>query len=161
MLAIDIVAIGRLKQEAEEKLQARYLDRIKKAGPALGLKSITMEELTEGKDSDTAIRQADEASRLLARAADNTHLVALDEKGRHFTSREFAALLQSKLDDGTPALTFALGGPDGHDATLLKSARTKLSLSKMTLPHGLARVTLLEQIYRAVTILTGHPYHRD
>lgn len=161
MLAIDIVAIGRLKKEAEEKLQARYLDRINKAGPTLGLKSVTMVELPEGRDTDTAKRQADEASRLISRAASDTDLIALDENGRQLTSREFASLLQCRLDDGAPALTFAIGGPDGHDKTLLQAAHTKLSLSKMTLPHGLARVALLEQIYRAVTILSGHPYHRD
>jgi len=161
MLTIDILAIGRLKQEAEEKLQARYLDRINKAGPALGLKSIAMDELSEGKDANTQKRQGDEASRLLARTAPATHLVAMDENGRHFTSRQFADFIRRQLDDGTPALAFALGGPDGHDAALLQAAQTRLSLSKMTLPHGLARVTLLEQIYRAVTILTGHPYHRD
>ena len=83
----------------------------------------------------------------------NARVVALDERGRAMTTGEFAALLQSET-------TFVIGGPDGLDESVKKGAALLLSLSSMTLPHALAQVLLIEQIYRAATLLTGHPYHR-
>ncbi|MEL7090050.1 MAG: 23S rRNA (pseudouridine(1915)-N(3))-methyltransferase RlmH, partial [Planctomycetota bacterium] len=76
-------------------------------------------------------------------------------------SPAFASLIQRQLDAGTSRLIFAIGGPDGHGPAIRTAAQRTLSLSKMTLPHGLARIVLSEQIYRAITILSGHPYHRS
>ena len=84
----------------------------------------------------------------------NTRLVALDERGRDYTTKQFAAL----LDQPT---TFVIGGADGLDPALRKEAALLLRLSALTLPHALAQVVLCEQIYRAATLLTGHPYHRE
>ena len=84
----------------------------------------------------------------------HTRLVALDERGRDFTTKQFAALL------GEPT-TFVIGGADGLDPVLKKEASLLLRLSALTLPHALAQVVLCEQIYRAATLLTGHPYHRE
>jgi 23S rRNA (pseudouridine1915-N3)-methyltransferase len=84
----------------------------------------------------------------------NTRLVALDERGKDFTTKQFAAL----LDQPT---TFVIGGADGLDPALRKEASLLLRLSALTLPHALAQVVLCEQIYRAATLLTGHPYHRE
>ena len=161
MLHFDILSIGRLKQEAELKLQSRYLERIKKSGPALGVKSIHLTELAEGRAGDVKTRKSDEASRLLSALPKCAFLIALDERGKTFSSSEFAQMLKNAQDDGYPHLCFALGGPDGHGSELLSKAALKLSLSKMTLPHGLARVFLIEQLYRSLTIWSGHPYHRD
>ena len=161
MLQFDILSIGRLKQEAELKLQSRYMERIHKSGPALGVKSIHLTELVEGKASDVTARKSDEANRLLGALPKGAFLIALDERGKTFSSVEFAGLLQEKQQDGHPHLSFALGGPDGHGSELLNQASLKLSLSKMTLPHGLARVFLIEQLYRSLTIWSGHPYHRE
>ena len=83
----------------------------------------------------------------------------MDERGRDFTSEAFADLLARTRDAGRAA-AFAIGGPDGLDPTVLARARTRLRFGAMTLPHQLVRVLLVEQVYRAVTILTGHPYHR-
>ena len=80
-------------------------------------------------------------------------VVALDERGKDLTTTEFAKLLKDET-------TFVIGGPDGLDETVKKDAALLLRLSALTLPHALAQVVLLEQIYRAATILTGHPYHR-
>lgn len=81
------------------------------------------------------------------------HVVALDEHGKDMTTAQFASLLNT----GT---TFVIGGPDGLEASVKKDAALLLRLSSLTLPHALAQVVLLEQIYRAATLLTGHPYHR-
>jgi 23S rRNA (pseudouridine1915-N3)-methyltransferase len=86
--------------------------------------------------------------------------VALEERGQSLTSDDFARLLADWRDAGQPGVSFALGGADGHAPELRESARLRLSLSSMTFPHGLARVVLMEQLYRAATMLAGHPYHR-
>jgi 23S rRNA (pseudouridine1915-N3)-methyltransferase len=87
--------------------------------------------------------------------------VALDGKGRALASTEFAALLARHSDNGIKTAAFLIGGPDGHGSAALSAAHLKLSLGAFTLPHGLARVVLAEQLYRAATIRAGHPYHRS
>lgn len=91
--------------------------------------------------------------RLRAQLASGSRLVALDERGAELTTAQFARLLERET-------TFVIGGPDGLDAGTRKSADLLLRLSALTLPHALAQVVLLEQIYRAATLRAGHPYHR-
>jgi len=86
-------------------------------------------------------------------------LILLDPRGKPFTSEEFATWLGGHIDRGTQSLLLAVGGADGFSETARKAAAGQISLGKMTLPHELARVMLLEQLYRAFTILKGHPYH--
>ena len=88
-------------------------------------------------------------------------LIALDELGRHMTSRELASLVQNNLDQGVQNLCFVIGGADGLSETVLELADDKICLGKMTWPHQLVRVMLIEQLWRCVSILTNHPYHRD
>jgi 23S rRNA (pseudouridine1915-N3)-methyltransferase len=95
----------------------------------------------------------------LLRAADRSTLVALDARGKQMSSEELAAFINAQQTQGTQRLMFAVGGADGFSAELLAKAQVKLSLGKMTLPHELARVMLLEQLYRAFTIIKKHPYH--
>ena len=161
MLSLEILSIGRLKQDAEQKLQQRYLDRLQKAGPSAGLKTISVHELPESKQTTTAKRKAEEATKLIKQISPNSQIIALDETGKLQTSKSFTSALARLRDEGTQTISFILGGPDGHDQTLISAAHQTLSLSKMTLPHGLARIILLEQLYRALTIWSGHPYHRD
>ena len=92
--------------------------------------------------------------RLRAALPRNARLVALDERGEDYTTQRFAALLKSET-------AFVIGGADGLSAATCSAADTLLRLSALTLPHALAQVILLEQIYRAATLLTGHPYHRN
>ena len=95
-----------------------------------------------------------EVERIFAKAAPRkANVVALDERGKDMTTQQFASLLGRDT-------TFVIGGPQGLDEDLKKEAALLLRLSSLTLPHGLAHVVLLEQIYRAATLLTGHPYHR-
>ena len=87
-------------------------------------------------------------------------IIALDETGKTRTSVAFSQELQELRDAGTADVAFAIGGPDGHGPALLDAARLTLALGPMTWPHQIARVLLAEQIYRAITIASGHPYHR-
>ena len=84
----------------------------------------------------------------------------LDERGKALTSPAFAQLLGKIRDDGAGTLAILIGGPDGLAPAVREAAHIKLSFGAMTLPHGLARIVLAEQLYRAATILAGHPYHR-
>lgn len=104
--------------------------------------------------------KAAEAARLLARVPAGCRLVALDEHGREVTTRELADLLARWMADGRD-VALLIGGADGLAGDLLQQAELKLSLSRLTLPHALARVMLAEQMYRAVSLLNNHPYHRE
>jgi 23S rRNA (pseudouridine1915-N3)-methyltransferase len=106
-----------------------------------------------------AERRREEAAALSAHRGDAA-LILLDERGRNPTSQEFAALIAALRDRGQRQLVLAIGGPDGHDATSRQAADHLLSFGAQTWPHQLVRILLAEQLYRAVTILSGHPYHR-
>lgn len=112
-----------------------------------------------GADGDAAKARALEGDRVLRKLGASEQLVALEEKGRSWSSVELAGRLQSWQAEGHD-LSFVIGGPDGIDQNCLRRASSRWSLSKLTLPHGLARVLVVEQLYRAWTLLNGHPYHR-
>ncbi len=103
---------------------------------------------------------ATEAKRLLGALRADEHVTALDERGRELSTRELAAWLGQRMQDGRD-LAFLIGGPDGFAPEVLARSDFTLSLSRLTLPHALARVLLVEQLYRAHSILGNHPYHRD
>lgn len=122
-------------------------------------------ELVEIKPEKRAGQSADsikaiEAARLLDKLPAGSRLVALDEHGREVTTRELADLLARWMADGRD-VALVIGGADGLAASLLEKAEVKLSLSRLTLPHAMARVLLAEQMYRAVSLLNNHPYHRE
>ncbi len=158
-MRLVIAAIGRLKEDGERDLIARYMKRMA-GGRVVGISPVTIEELPESRSTDTNPRQTDEAARLLDATADCDVRIVLDERGRMMSSPEFARYLGAQRDAGRKATALLIGGPDGHGADVREGANLTLSLGPMTLPHGLARVVLVEQIYRAITILSGHPYHR-
>lgn len=159
-MRIIFAAVGRLKEGPERRLFERYRDRLATSGRALGWGPVDILEIPESRASDAATRKSDEAARLIAKVSDASAKVALDEHGRELTSEAFAAYLRKQREAGIASLAFLIGGPDGHGPEVLASADLKLSLGKMTLPHMLVRVLIAEQLYRAATILTGHPYHR-
>ncbi len=160
-MRLSVIAVGRLKDGVERKLFDRYAERLQGMGKSLALGPISVNEFSESKSSDSATRQSEE-SRLIAKALpEGAFAVLLDETGPAMTSAAFANLLRKKRDDGIRDMAFLIGGPDGHGAEIRQTAQSALSLSAMTLPHGLARVMLAEQLYRAATIIAGHPYHRS
>ncbi len=157
---IIIAAIGRLKDGGERDLFDRYAKRIDQSGRSMSLGPLTVIELPESRAADAAQRKSDESARLLKAASTAQAIIALDEFGQILTSSAFATRLAQFRDDGIGTIALLLGGPDGHGSDVLAAAKLKLSLGAMTLPHGLARVIVAEQLYRATTILSGHPYHR-
>ena len=157
-MRVLIAAVGRLKDGAETVLVDRYMERL--APRIAGLGPIAISEIPEARQGGAAARKHDEAERLLRAAAKADFRIALDERGKALSSDAFAKLLGRKRDDGIATLAFLIGGPDGHGKAATDAADLTLSLGPMTLPHGLARVVLVEQVYRAATILSGHPYHR-
>lgn len=151
-----------MKSGPDAELVSRYADRLAKAGRALGLDYDGLTEITESRAQTAAQRKAEESARCAALAQEPaTVLVLLDERGKSLSSRGFADRIAGWRDGGTSRAIFAIGGPDGHDPDLRKRADLVLSFGELTWPHQLARIMLAEQLYRAVTILAGHPYHRD
>lgn len=160
-MRLMIAAVGRMKSGPERELADRYLERLARSGAALGLDYAGVLEHAESRSAGAVERKRDEAARLLAGLPEKTLIIALDETGRVSSSEEFAADLARLRDEGTRDLAFVIGGADGLDPELRSRARLVLSLGRMTWPHQIARILLAEQIYRATTILSGHPYHRS
>lgn len=156
---ITIAAIGRLKTGPEREIASRLLTRSSALGRKLGL-ALSIREIAESRATGKP-RRDQEASALLAAIPANAVIIALDETGSGLDSRAFAEKLAKLRDQGTTELVLAIGGADGHGATLLDRARFRLAFGPMTWPHQFVRLMLIEQIYRAFTILAGHPYHRD
>jgi 23S rRNA (pseudouridine1915-N3)-methyltransferase len=160
VLTLTLVCVGRAKAGAERDLAERYLDRAKLAGRALGI-ATDLREIGESRARRPIDRKAEEAHAIRAVGGTNPRpLIAFDETGRCIDSESFARMVRAALDNGTDGLNLVVGGPDGLDATIRDTAAHVLALGTMTWPHQLVRVMVAEQIYRAVTILSGHPYHR-
>ena len=159
-MRVGILAIGRMKQGPERELVARYLDRAQAGGKSLGLSGFAVTELSESRAAAAATRKLEEARAVHNLLPGGTMLIALDERGAAMGSEAFAKTLGTWRDGGRGAVTFLIGGADGIDPELLKSAELTLSFSPLTWPHQLVRIMLAEQLYRATTILSGHPYHR-
>jgi 23S rRNA (pseudouridine1915-N3)-methyltransferase len=158
-MLITVAAIGKLKACPERELFDRFLDRAGRPGKAIGL-TFAERELPESRADAAAARKNQEAASLIASVAPGAVLVALDEGGTSLDSAGLAARLATWRDGGKPGVVFTVGGADGHGAALLARADMRLAFGAMTWPHRLARAMLAEQLYRAVTILSGHPYHR-
>lgn len=154
-MKLAILAIGRPGRGPEAELAADYAARATAAGRPLGLGPLDLVDLEPRKPG-----KAPEAELILA-AADGAHLIACDERAKTFSSRAFADHIARLRDQGERRLVFAIGGADGLDASVLAAARSTLAFGPQTWPHALARAMLAEQLYRAVTILAGSPYHRD
>ena len=160
-MQIVVAAVGRLKAGPERELAGRYLDRAGKAGPRVGLAGFQVREVAEGRGGSVAVRRAEEAAALAGLLPTGCATVVLDERGTPLSSRDFADFLARERDGGRGAAAILIGGPDGHDPAVREGAALVLSFGAMTWPHQLVRVMLAEQLYRAVTLLSGHPYHRD
>ena len=159
-MRIVIIAIGRLKAGPERELLQRYVKRFDGLGRGIGMGSLSLVEISESKAGNETVRKREEAKELLSKVPAGATLIALDETGSALSSIGLSDKVGSLRDAGTATLVCAIGGPDGHGQSLLEAAQLRLSLGPMTLPHGLARVVLAEQLYRSATILAGHPYHR-
>ena len=159
-MRLAIAAVGRLKAGPERELLARYLERTNASGKTLALSPLDIIEIPESTAQTAAKRKADEAKALLAAIPDKAKIIALDERGKTFSSEDFANKLARFRDDGAACTALLIGGADGLDDSLRKKAGLTIAFGAATFPHQIVRILLAEQIYRAVTILSGHPYHR-
>ena len=155
-----LTAIGRLKAGPERELCARYIERAAAAARGVGLTGVELRELDEGRARRPEDRKVEEARALRAILPPGARLILLDERGKSVSSEAFAADMGRARDSGIPALVLAIGGPDGFDPALRAEAAQVLAFGAMTWPHQLVRIMSAEQLYRAITILAGHPYHR-
>jgi 23S rRNA (pseudouridine1915-N3)-methyltransferase len=152
MLKLDVIAPGRLRKGPFFDLAQEYARRIKW--------SLTLYEI-ESKLTDPRAAQADESRKITEHIKAGAYVIALDEKGESLRSQDFAKTLETLQNSGERHLQFIIGGADGLTGDIKSRANLLLSFGRQTWPHLLARVMLLEQIYRAQQILSGHPYHRE
>jgi 23S rRNA (pseudouridine1915-N3)-methyltransferase len=157
---LEIVAVGRLKSGPERDLCERYAERLKAIGRPLALDGPRIVELSESAARRDADRKVEEGAAIVAAVPAGYTLVAMDEGGQSLSSEAFAQRLARWRDEGTAGVVVVIGGADGLSEEVRKRADLVLSFGRMTLPHQLVRVLVLEQLYRAATILAGHPYHR-
>ncbi|MGQ4273716.1 23S rRNA (pseudouridine(1915)-N(3))-methyltransferase RlmH [Terrihabitans sp. B22-R8] len=160
-MRIVVAVVGRLKDGPERELVGRYVERTGGIGRGVALGPVDVRELPESRARRPEDRKRDEAEALCALLEPGAPIVVLDEGGLNLTSADFAARIGRWRDEGAPCLHFVIGGADGLAAELRQRAQLVLAFGGLTWPHGIVRVLLAEQIYRAATILAGHPYHRE
>ncbi len=159
-MRLIVAAIGRLKAGPERELAERYRDRVAKAGRAVGLRDIEIIEIRESRAQDAGRRVLEESIALANIIPERAVVIALDETGENLNSDAITGVLRSWRDAGRPAAVFCIGGADGLGPELRSRADLIVAFGAATWPHQFVRIMLLEQLYRAVTILAGHPYHR-
>jgi|SRR3954447_24673000 len=159
-MRVVVIAVGRLKQGPERELAGRYRERFDEVGRRLGFRGLEDHEIPESRARDAATRMADETTAISAQIPDKSVLVALDERGDSLDSASLARQLGRWRDEGVANTIFVIGGADGLSPDLRRKAKLRLAFGAATWPHQMVRVMLLEQLYRAATILAGHPYHR-
>lgn len=155
-----LIGVGRLKAGPERELFDRYFKRLVGLARSAGVAGVEAREIDEGRGRTAEVRQAEEGRAILAALPRSARLTLLDERGEALSSAQWAEEIGKARDAGATAFAFVVGGPDGFDAALRAKADRLLSFGAATWPHQLARVMAAEQLYRSLTILTKHPYHR-
>jgi len=159
-MRILTLAVGFARGTHEGALCEHFRARAGVMGNRIGFSSVGVQEIAVSKLREPRSRVADEGERLAAKIPERTHVILLDAKGKGMTSDAFAEMLGAMRDAGARDLAFLIGGPDGLDPRPQIKAGRSLAFGPQTWPHLLVRAMLAEQIYRAMTILAGHPYHR-
>ncbi len=159
-MRVLLLAVGRMKK-IESELAERYLKRAAQSGRSIGIRAIEVIEIRESRAADSERRKLEESIALANVVPDDAVLVLLDERGESLNSGAFATRIAQWRDAGQPTVVFVIGGADGLGENLRIKAKATLSFGNATWPHQIVRILLLEQLYRAVTILSGHPYHRE
>ena len=160
-MRILLLCVGRARNAPEQELCDAYLKRARDTGKKPGFPEIAFATVDTSRATDVASRMAEEAKRLSKQVPQGAYRIALDERGQSFASTEFAGRLATLRDSGIRDVVFVVGGPDGLDQGFRNAADAQLALGPQTWPHLLVRTMLAEQIYRALAILAGHPYHRE
>ncbi|HYP80269.1 MAG TPA: 23S rRNA (pseudouridine(1915)-N(3))-methyltransferase RlmH [Steroidobacteraceae bacterium] len=155
-MRISLIAVGQRMPGWVQQGFSEYSERLRSRMP---LQLVEVPAVRRG-SGDVARAIAEEGRRLLAAVRADHHVVVLDERGKARSSIEVSQWLGRRLNEGSD-LDFLVGGADGFAPEVLQRADERWSLSSLTLPHALVRVVFAEQLYRAVTLLDGHPYHRE
>lgn len=153
-----VLAVGRLKDGPERAIVERYAARLRKGVRSLSITGFDVIEVPESRARDAATRKRDEAGVLQTRLPGNAALVLFDERGRTDDSAQFAQRLERARESAAPVFACVIGGPDGLDPAWQAE---RVAFGRLTLPHQMVRALAVEQLYRATTILQGHPYHRE
>ena len=153
-MRLTILAVGRLKAGPELDLCNDYVERFRKAGRALGYRSLDIIEVENGGGVDA------EAQRLAAKLPQGATALRLDEHGKQFRSADFSTYLAGLRDQGVPDLCFLIGGAEGYGDEIRSSVPQTMAFGPQTWPHRFVRAMLAEQLYRAVSIEAGLPYHK-
>ncbi|HEY7459001.1 MAG TPA: 23S rRNA (pseudouridine(1915)-N(3))-methyltransferase RlmH [Xanthobacteraceae bacterium] len=156
-----IAAVGRLKAGPERELFERYIERANAAGRAVALAPLEISEVPESQARRPADRLSEEAAKLQDAVPKDARRIALDARGRNLSTEELATRLAKLRDQGLPVAAFLIGGADGLAKSTVQGADLTISFGSATFPHQIVRILLAEQIYRIITILSGHPYHRS
>jgi len=156
---LSLLAVGRLKSGPERELVERYRQRIEGMGRSLGLTGLDLVELPESRARREDDRRAEEGAALLEKAGASV-LIVFDERGKSPSSEAFAERIRQWRDEGRPGIACIIGGPDGLDPRVRQRAELVISFGALTMPHQIVRALVAEQLYRALTIVAGHPYHR-
>jgi 23S rRNA (pseudouridine1915-N3)-methyltransferase len=159
-MRLVVAAIGRLKDGPERELAERYRKRAEQTGRRIGFRDTEIVEIRESRAQEISKRMVEESIALANVIPDKAVVLILDARGESLDSATLASRLGRWRDDGRPATVFIIGGDDGLAPSLRDKATLRLAFGAATWPHQLVRIMLLEQIYRAVSILSGHPYHR-
>jgi 23S rRNA (pseudouridine1915-N3)-methyltransferase len=159
-MRIVIAAVGRMKQGPERELAERFRKRAAASGRSAGLQDVDIVEIKESRAGETQRRILEESIAIANIIPERAVTVILDERGESMDSASFAGRLQGWRAEDRPSVVFVVGGADGLATSLRQNAQLRLAFGPATWPHQLVRIMLLEQLYRAVTILSGHPYHR-
>jgi 23S rRNA (pseudouridine1915-N3)-methyltransferase len=159
-MRLSVIAVGSMRGCPEGALVEDFIHRAMQMGRNMGFPAVEVEEVPVSRARDVKSRMAEEADKLTARVPPGAHIVLLDARGKGMTSEDFAEMLGALRDAGTKNLCFVVGGPDGLAPLPGKKPGRSLAFGPQTWPHLLVRAMLAEQIYRAMTILAGHPYHR-
>lgn len=157
-MKITLLTIGKTTQKNVDELIRMYAGRV---SHYVDFSVESIPDLRSTRGLTEAQQKMREGEMILAALKPSDRVVLLDEKGREFTSREFSREIQKRMSAADKRLVFVVGGPYGFSDSVYGRADSLMSLSRMTFPHELVRVFFVEQIYRAMTILRGEPYHHD
>ncbi len=160
-MQILIGAVGKMRSGPEGALVRDYIDRMSALGRSLGVSSVDLAECEAPKSLAGPALMKREGELLLGAIPEGSEIVILDERGENISSKALAAYLDTLRHSGIRSAAFLIGGADGHGAEIKAQAKKSISFGKATWPHMLVRAMLAEQLYRAFTILMGHPYHRS
>ena len=159
-MKLKVISVGQLKNNPILEIQRDYESRILSLSKSVGIKNLEIKELPVSKKSSIKERQKEEAKIISQHIKQDNLNVFLDGKGENINSVDISQIISKSSFDGKD-LVFFIGGPDGFDEKIIKVANKIISFGRVTWPHKLIRIMLLEQLYRGITIINNHPYHRN